>query len=388
MHEMMDQLDFWRTGPVGEPSQVMIPATDVEYVKQALEAVQLEFEVHINNVQSLIDEETKAIMSREKATTLATFDYNKYHSYQEIMDWVTNFRKDESSSALVIEEINVATSYEGRQIKALRLTTGSGRLGAYTQGGIHAREWVSPATVINLLKKFVDAFKAGDSVATEFFSKFDWYVIPSLNVDGYHHTRPEASNTDRMWRKNRQPTYTPSCTGVDMNRNYGYKWGGSGSSGYPCSEAYRGGSAFDAVELKQVTDWLLGLKNGGQQFMIHVDVHSYSQYWVYPYSYTYSSTAKVPDLADLERVAHASVAKLTAVHGKSYSVMTSGDWYPAAGASEDFGYMTLGAKYSYTVEMRDTGYYGFELPENQIQPCGEETYAGFREMFRQVLLEV
>ena len=61
---------------------------------------------------------------------------------------------------------------------------------------------------------------------------------------------------------------------------------------------------------------------------------------------------------------------------------------PAAGASEDFGYMVLGAKYSYTLEMRDTGRYGFELPANQIQPTGEETYAGMREFFREVLTEI
>ncbi|XP_022091334.1 carboxypeptidase B-like [Acanthaster planci] len=136
-----------------------------------------------------------------------------------------------------------------------------------------------------------------------------------------------------------------------------------------------------------VTDWLLNLKKS-QTFMIHVDVHSFSQYWVYPYSYTYSQYDRTRDHDDLERVAKAATQALTAVHGKKYKTMTSGDWYPAAGASEDFGYEILGAKYSYTVEMRDTGYYGFELPENQIKPCGEETYAGFKELFRQVLREV
>ena len=55
-------------------------------------------------------------------------------------------------------------------------------------------------------------------------------------------------------------------------------------------------------------------------------------------------------------------------------------WYfylptdPAAGASLDWAYATLGAKYSYVVELRDTGYYGFLLPENQIMPSGEEAY--------------
>lgn len=45
---------------------------------------------------------------------------------------------------------------------------------------------------------------------------------------------------------------------------------------------------------------------------------------------------------------------------------------PAAGGSDDWAY-DLGIKYSYTFELRDTGYYGFLLPESQIQPTCEET---------------
>ena len=29
---------------------------------------------------------------------------------------------------------------------------------------------------------------------------------------------------NRMWRKNRAPTFDRKCTGVDLNRNYGYAW--------------------------------------------------------------------------------------------------------------------------------------------------------------------
>ena len=45
---------------------------------------------------------------------------------------------------------------------------------------------------------------------------------------------------------------------------------------------------------------------------------------------------------------------------------------PASGGSEDWAY-DLGVKYSYTFELRDTGRYGFLLPESQIKPTCEET---------------
>lgn len=39
-------------------------------------------------------------------------------------------------------------------------------------------------------------------------------------------------------------------------------------------------------------------------------------------------------------------------------------------------YAVGGVKYSYFVELRDTGRYGFMLPESEILPSAEETMAG------------
>lgn len=45
--------------------------------------------------------------------------------------------------------------------------------------------------------------------------------------------------------------------------------------------------------------------------------------------------------------------------------------YPAAGGSDDWG-KSIGIKYSYTVELRDTGRYGFILPAELIVPTAKE----------------
>ena len=51
---------------------------------------------------------------------------------------------------------------------------------------------------------------------------------------------------------------------------------------------------------------------------------------------------------------------------------------PASGGSEDWTYGELGVKYSFSVELRDKGYYGFLLPPDQIIPSGEETFEGLK----------
>jgi hypothetical protein len=48
---------------------------------------------------------------------------------------------------------------------------------------------------------------------------------------------------------------------------------------------------------------------------------------------------------------------------------------PAASTTIDYSY-ALGITYSFTLELRDTGTYGFLLPAVEIVPTAEETWAG------------
>ena len=50
--------------------------------------------------------------------------------------------------------------------------------------------------------------------------------------------------------------------------------------------------------------------------------------------------------------------------------------YIASGNTVDWTYGTANVTYSYAIELRDTGEYGFLLPEDQIIPSGQETLAG------------
>lgn len=49
-----------------------------------------------------------------------------------------------------------------------------------------------------------------------------------------------------------------------------------------------------------------------------------------------------------------------------------------SGASADYSYDVTGVKYSFAIELRDTGNYGFVLPPSQIYPSGVEMWAAMR----------
>ncbi|KAF2343486.1 Peptidase M14 carboxypeptidase A, partial [Trinorchestia longiramus] len=50
----------------------------------------------------------------------------------------------------------------------------------------------------------------------------------------------------------------------------------------------------------------------------------------------------------------------------------------ASGGSDDWALGEGGAEYAYTIELRDQGTFGFELPAVLIQPTAEETWEGFK----------
>ena len=91
---------------------------------------------------------------------------------------------------------------------------------------------------------------------------------------------------------------------------------------------------------------------------------------------------------NLLRVAEAGNDALYAVHQKTYEVgCIPCMLYVASGGSLDWTLGELGIPYSYGMELRDTGAYGFLLPPQQIIPTGEEVWAFHLTVARELIKE-
>lgn len=65
------------------------------------------------------------------------------------------------------------------------------------------------------------------------------------------------------------------------------------------------------------------------------------------------------------------------VSGSKYTSERGAELYPAAGATDDW--MTVKAQMvGYTIELRDTGRYGFALPPWFIRPVGDEIWEAMK----------
>jgi len=356
------ELDFW-TEPHSILDHVDIRIAP-EYKDTFLASLQergIPYTVMINNIQELIDQQ----LYRDNDTAPDAFSLTQYNTLEDIQSYLTQFSNKHSTFCQVI---NVGGSTQGRNILAVRITTGNTRKqkSIWIQGGIHAREWISPATVLWIMTMSLeDNLNDWKSL----YDEAEVYWIPNINPDGYAYSR----SNDRMWRKSRNTNSGSTCVGTDLNRNYITGWGrNDGSSGQPCSETYRGASAFSSPEIRSTTTFITNL---AQQTSLvgFMDVHSYSQLWLAPWGYQYLATN---DAQKQNQLAGECVAALRSWYGTNYVYGPISDvLYLASGGSVDWAYGALGVVYSYTPELRDTGSYGFLLPPAQIRPSGEETNA-------------
>ena len=310
--------------------------------------------------------ETSADFSASAAPNATWF--NAYHTIAEHTQWLKDLSAAYPSNS---EIISAGKSLNGRDITGIHIW-GSGGKGSQKavvwHGTVHAREWITTMVVEYAAYQLLTSTNADDA---SYKNKYDFYIFPIVNPDGFAYTQ----TNDRMWRKNRKTISTSSCVGTDINRNWPNHWSqANGASTNPCAEDYKGQAQGDTVENKALKAQLDGL-SAGKGVMLYMDIHSYSQLWMYPYGYTCSGT--LPNSASYASLARGAVAALKAVHGTSFTAgPICSTIYQVSGSSVDYALENAGVKYSMTVELRDTGANGFVLPAAQIKPSGEEMWAG------------
>lgn len=147
---------------------------------EAMAQINIPYQIHINDVQELIDETTP--FSRSK-----TFDFTSYHSLDVI------YKRLDELAAQYPDKVQVVVggkTYEGREIKGVKVSFKKENPGIFIEGGIHAREWISPATVMYILEQLLTS---KDTDVRALAESNDWYIFPSFNPDGYVYTHTKVN---------------------------------------------------------------------------------------------------------------------------------------------------------------------------------------------------
>ncbi|UQX00622.1 M14 family metallopeptidase [Streptomyces sp. RerS4] len=153
--------------------------------------------------------------------------------------------------------VSIGKTVRGKDILALKVTRNAGKTGDGDKPSVlymsnqHAREWITPEMTRRLMHHTLDNYGKDPRITKLVDSTELWFLL-SANPDGYDHTF--TADNARLWRKNLRDNdgdgKITTGDGVDLNRNFSYKWGydNEGSSPNRSSETYRGPKAASEPE--------------------------------------------------------------------------------------------------------------------------------------------
>ncbi|MCK1819491.1 immune inhibitor A [Streptomyces sp. XM83C] len=155
--------------------------------------------------------------------------------------------------------VSIGRTVKGQDILALKITRNArtsadgSRPAVLYMSNQHAREWITPEMTRRLMHHYLDRYDSDKRIRRIVDSTELWFVL-SANPDGYDYTFRSPST--RLWRKNLRDVngdgVISTGDGVDLNRNFAYKWGydDEGSSPEPTSETYRGAAPASEPETR------------------------------------------------------------------------------------------------------------------------------------------
>lgn len=207
----------------------------------------------------------------------------------------------------------------------------------------HAREPMSMSQLIFFMWHLLENYNTDKEIKT-LLNSTELYIIPCVNPDGYIYNQTTNPNGGGMWRKNRKNNGNGTF-GVDLNRNYGYKWGldNVGSSGTTSSETYRGTAGFSEIETVNMRNFY-----NQRSIVSTFSFHSYGNYCIHPNEWEKTNTN--PEKALFQQMG----AYFTAENGFKYGNVWETLAYLSNGGAGDWLYheqTTKGKIYTFTPEI-------------------------------------
>ena len=237
-------------------------------------------------VKILIPDLTLFYKKRNRPATSRNFPLG---SMQGNYTWdELNDRFDELLSLypnIISDRFVIGQSIEGRDIWAFKISDNPNidedEPEVLYTSLIHAREPVSMMSLFYFTQHLVENYTLDDELSYLIDNREMWF-IPVINPDGYVYNELIEPDGGGMHRKNRRNTNCGNGTtrGVDLNRNFGFEWGADniGSSSDPCSEVYRGESAFSEPEAQAVRDFILD-----HDFKNVLNFHTFANTYIHPF---------------------------------------------------------------------------------------------------------
>jgi PKD repeat protein len=226
----------------------------------------------------------------------------------------------------------------------------------------HAREPMSLMETIFFMWYVLENYGTNEEI-TYLVNQTQLFFVPCINPDGYVYNETTNPNGGGMWRKNRRNN-GGGVYGVDLNRNYGYGWGTTGTSTNMSNDTYCGTAPYSEPEV-QAMRWLVQ----NHKFVSAFNAHTYARSILFPIGTT---TAEFADHHDYFQAETNHMAQFN-----GYTAMKSSLLYQASGDSDDYMYkmdIGVGVKDTMFVHTPEVGTAFWQPSSEIIATCKEMVF--------------
>ena len=254
---------------------------------------------------------------------------------------------------------------DGYDMRVLRLTnseTPGPKPALFITAALHAREYTTAELALRFAEHLAHSYET-DADVRWLLDHQEVHIMLQANPDGR-----KRAEEGLLWRKNHNTNHCPEgWPGVDLNRNFDFKWGEAGSSTDECSPIYRGLSAASEPETQVIQTYMADLFPDARGpddddaaptgiSGVVLDIHSHGRLILWPWGHVVETAPNGAALQTLGR-------KLAYFNG--YTPIQGIGLYPVSGATEDYGYGVLG-RASFTYELGTTFFQGCDDFENSV----------------------
>ena len=295
-------------------------------------------------VRALLEEKNaieKLGLEVQEDRSLSTLGFpskdSEYHDYTEMVQKLRDLNQKYPNYTTLK---SIGRTVEGREMWAIIIRTNpttNPLPQAVFMGGHHAREHLSVDTPLRLTEWILDRYANEDARIMALLDERELHIIPAVNPDGLEFDI--SGDQYKTWRKNRKRN-SDGTYGVDLNRNYSYKWGTGGSSSNPRSDTFKGPTPFSEPETQAIQNYVKSLP----QAKILLSFHTFSKLILYPWGHTNDRINKEKDLQVYEKMAQKMAT------WNDYRPMQASGLYIASGDTTDWAYGELGI-FSFTFEL-------------------------------------
>lgn len=345
---------------------------------------QLSTLVTASNMRAEREEQLKTSRSRASIVGATSYDEPTYIDYNTYVDEL-NYLAERYPHIMKLQELgesegSLQSTYGFNQkVWGIKISDNVDQNeqepGFLFVGETHARETQTFPITFSVLKEMLQEYETNPGIK-EIVDNNQLFFVPLLNPNGYTVARTQNS----MWRKNINDNgyslsfNTGSYTGVDLNRNYRYKWGEDAPNN-PAKETYRGPEPHSESEIQAVLGFI-----EENHIAAAITYHSYGEMVLMPYNQN-SNTKDPVDFTEMRALGLKMANHMKSKTGYgNYSVGNAVELlgYGAGGGMSDHLYVEYGM-FAYCYEVWDGG---FLTPENQLPQLATNIRAAAKELIR------